>query len=86
MTDSKARMLRPSRPMIRPFISSPGKCSTETTDSLVCSLATRWMARVTIRLARSSPSRRAAFSVSRISSAASRLAWFWMPVTSSALA
>ena len=52
VTDSKARMLRPSRPMIRPFISSPGRCSTETTDSLVCSLATRWMARVTILRAR----------------------------------
>ena len=86
MTDSKARMFRPSRPMIRPFISSPGRCRTETTDSLVCSLATRWMARVTIRRARSSPSRRAAVSVSRTSSAASRLAWFWMPATSSALA
>ena len=41
VTDSKARMLRPSRPMMRPFISSPGRCSTETTDSLVCSVATR---------------------------------------------
>ena len=79
-------MFRPSRPMIRPFISSPGRCSTETTDSLVCSLATRWMASVTIRRARCSPSRRAALSVSRTSSAASRLAWFWMPATSSALA
>ena len=56
VTDSKARMLRPSRPMIRPFISSPGRCSTETTDSLVCSVATRWMASVTILRARFSPS------------------------------
>ena len=55
VTDSKARMLRPSRPMILPFISSPGRCSTDTTDSLVCSLATRWMARVTIRRARGLP-------------------------------
>ena len=29
VTDSNARMLRPSRPMIRPFISSPGRCSTD---------------------------------------------------------
>ena len=56
MTDSNARMLRPSRPMMRPFISSPGRCRTETTDSLVCSVATRWMARVTILRARFSPS------------------------------
>ena len=79
-------MLRPSRPMILPFISSPGRCSTETTDSLVCSLATRWMASVTIRLARSSPSRRACVSASRTISTASRLAWFSMAATSSVLA
>ena len=79
VTDSKARMLRPSRPMIRPFISSPGRCSTETTDSLVCSLATRWMASVTILRARLSPSLRASASISRTISAASRLAWFSMP-------
>ena len=62
--DSKARMFRPSRPMIRPFISSPGRCITETTDSLVCSTATRWMARVTILRARLSAS---AFASSRCS-------------------
>ena len=76
VTDSKARMLRPSRPMMRPFISSPGRCSTETTDSLVCSVATRWMARVTILRARFSPSDLASCSISRTMSAASRLAWF----------
>ena len=86
VTDSKARMLRPSRPMILPFISSPGRCSTDTTDSLVCSLATRWIARVTIRRARVSPSRRAWLSVSLTMSAASRLAWFSMLATSSAFA
>ena len=79
-------MLRPSRPMIRPFISSPGRCSTETTDSLVCSVATRWMARVTILRARLSPSTFASCSMSLTMSAASRLAWFSMTVTSSALA
>ena len=43
VTASKVRMLRPSRPMMRPFISSLGRCSTETTDSAVCSVATRWI-------------------------------------------
>ncbi len=86
VTDSKARMLRPSRPMMRPFISSPGRCRTDTTDSLVCSVATRWMARVTILRARFSPSTLASRSMSLTMSAASRLAWFSMAVTSSALA
>ena len=86
VTDSKARMLRPSRPMMRPFISSPGRCSTETTDSLVCSVATRWMARVTILRARFSPSDLASCSISRTMRAASRLAWFSIVATSSALA
>ena len=45
-------MLRPSRPMIRPFMSSLGRCSTETTDSLVCSVASRWIAPVMILRAR----------------------------------
>jgi len=31
----EARMLRPSRPMIRPFISSDGRCTTETVCSAV---------------------------------------------------
>ena len=86
VTDSKARMLRPSRPMIRPFISSPGRCSTETTDSLVCSVATRWMARVTIFRARFSPSDLASCSMSRTIRAASRLAWFSIVATSSVFA
>ena len=30
---SSARMLRPSRPMMRPFISSEGRCTTETVVS-----------------------------------------------------
>ena len=36
---SKERMLRPSRPMIRPFISSLGKATTETVLSFVTSCA-----------------------------------------------
>ena len=86
VTDSKARMLRPSRPMILPFISSPGRCMTETTDSVVCSTATRWMASVTILRARLSASALAVASMSLIVSAASRLAWFSRVATSSALA
>jgi hypothetical protein len=86
VTDSKARMFRPSRPMMRPFISSLGRWSTETTDSLVCSVATRWMASVTIFLARLSPSDLASCSMSLTMSAASRLAWFSMVATSSVLA
>ena len=86
VTDSKARMLRPSRPMILPFISSPGRCMTETTDSLVCSTATRWMASVTILRARLSASDLAVASMSLIDTAASRLAWFSIVATSSAFA
>ena len=52
VTDSKARMLRPSRPMMRPFISSAGRCSTLTTVSVVCSLATRCTASTTTLRAR----------------------------------
>ena len=73
VTDSNARMLRPSRPMIRPFISSAGRCSTLTTLSAVCSLATRWMASTTILRARCSPSDWASASMSRTRIAASRL-------------
>ena len=86
VTDSKARMFRPSRPMIRPFISSPGRCSTETTDSLVCSVATRWIASETTLRARFSPSDRAWCSMSRTIRTASRLAWFSIVPTSSDLA
>ena len=57
VTCSKARMLRPSRPMIRPFMSSPGRCTADTTDSEVCSEATRWMAPTTIIWARALASR-----------------------------
>ena len=71
---SKARMLRPSRPMMRPFMSSLGSANTDTVDSAVCSDATRWMAIVTILRARSSPSSRARCSISRTWVMAARLA------------
>ena len=39
VADSRARMLRPSRPMIRPFMSSEGKGTTATVRSATYSLA-----------------------------------------------
>ena len=41
---SSARMLRPSRPMIRPFMSSLGSCTTLTVVSAACDAASRCMA------------------------------------------
>ena len=67
-------MLRPSRPMIRPFMSSLGRANTLTVDSAVCSEATRWIAIVRILRARSSPSSRACCSISRTCAIAERLA------------
>ena len=48
---SRARMFRPSRPMIRPFMSSLGRSTTETVDSTTCSAADRWMAPLMISAA-----------------------------------
>ncbi len=48
---SKARMLRPSRPIIRPFISSFSIWNTVTEFSTAYSEATRWMVWITMRLA-----------------------------------
>ena len=42
---SRVRMLRPSRPMMRPFISSLGRGTTDTVASATWSAAQRWMAR-----------------------------------------
>ena len=50
-------MLRPSRPMIRPFMSSVGMWTVLTVVSAVWSAALRWMAVARIRLDRSSPIR-----------------------------
>ena len=80
-------MLRPSRPMIRPFMSSPGRCTADTTDSDVCSEATRWMAPTTIIWARRVRPRATAWrSMSRATSTACRLASCSTAATSSALA
>ena len=43
-------MLRPSRPMIRPFMSSRAAARPRRRDSLVCSEASRWIAVARIRL------------------------------------
>jgi len=53
---SMARMLRPSRPMMRPFISSFGSGTTDTVTSLAWSAAQRWMAVAMISRARLSAS------------------------------
>ena len=50
VASSSARMLRPSRPMMRPFRSSLGRSTTETVVSMACSAALRWMASVMILL------------------------------------
>ena len=52
---SSARMFRPSRPMIRPFMSSLGRSTTDTAASATYSEAIRQMARPMTCLARSSP-------------------------------
>ena len=49
-------MLRPSRPMMRPFISSFGSGTTDTVTSLAWSAAQRWMAVAMISRARVSAS------------------------------
>ena len=48
---SRARMLRPSRPMIRPFTSSFSIWNTLTEFSTAVSVATRWIVWITIFLA-----------------------------------
>ena len=60
-------MLRPSRPMMRPFISSLGSGTTETDDSETWSDAQRWIDVVMIRRARSSASSFACASIWRTS-------------------
>jgi hypothetical protein len=65
VASSNARMFRPSRPMIRPFISSLGSDTLDTVVSAVCSAAIRWTARATIFLASRSAFRRAVSRISR---------------------
>ena len=71
---SSARMLRPSRPMIRPLRSSLGRSTTETVVSMACSAALRWMASATICWARTAAVSRASVSRRLTRLAASRRA------------
>ena len=64
-------MLRPSRPMIRPFISSFGRWTTVTVCSAVWSAATRWIAVTMMSRAFSVASSRARRSIDRASLTAS---------------
>ena len=73
-------MLRPSRPMIRPFISSFGRGITDTVTSAVWSAAHRWMARaMTSRAFRSAVSRASASIFFPICTASRRISTsaFW---------
>ncbi len=71
---SSARMLRPSRPMMRPFRSSLGRSTTDTVVSMACSAALRWMASVMICCARTAAVSRASVSRRLTRLAASRRA------------
>ena len=64
-------MLRPSRPMIRPFRSSEASWTTDTVVSAVCPEAVRWIATDRMFRARLSDSRRASSSMRRTSFAMS---------------
>ena len=61
---SRARILRPSRPIIRPFISSFGNATTETVVSATWSAAQRWIAPEIISFAFFSASSLACCSIS----------------------
>ena len=73
---SKAWILRPLRPMMRPFISSEGIFTTEVVTSATWSDATRWMAAAISLRARLSPSSRASVSICRMMRAISARASF----------
>ena len=83
---SRVRMLRPSRPMMRPFISSLGRPTTETVVSATWSAAQRWIAREIISRAFFSASSLACCSKSLISIADSCLTSSSKDCSSSCLA
>ena len=62
VASSSARMLRPSRPMMRPLRSSLGRSTTDTVVSMAWSAADRWIASVMYCLARSAAVSRASAS------------------------
>ena len=79
-------MLRPSRPMMRPFISSDGMGTVVTVASAVWSTMTRWMAVMTTSRALSSAPSRAERSMARTRRTASFSASSRTCSTSAALA
>ena len=92
-------MFRPSRPMIRPFRSSLGSCTTETVVSAVWLEAVRWIATERMLRARRSASTFASSSIwrtslamswrvssSTLTSSASRACWAVSPATRSSSA
>ncbi len=70
---SKARMLRPSRPMTRPFISSFGMSTVLVVDSAVCAAAYRCNAKRSVSRACSSQRSAVFFSCFRISAPCSSI-------------
>ncbi len=83
---SRARMLRPSRPMMRPLRSSLGSCTELTAASLTTSEARRWMAETMVQRAFFWASSAASSSMRRTSLEASMRAVYSSWLTSSSLA
>ena len=83
---SSARMLRPSRPMIRPFMSSAASWTTDTVVSAAWPAARRCMQTERMLRTRRSASRLVSSSIWRIRRAASCLAWSSISLSSSCLA
>ena len=83
---SRARMLRPSRPMMRPFMSSLGSCTTETVVSAAWLAARRCMATERIERTRRSASRLVSSSTERRILTESWRAWSSTSLSSACLA
>ena len=83
---SSARMLRPSRPMMRPFMSSLGSCTTETVVSAAWLAARRCIATERIERTRRSASRLVSSSTARRILAESWRAWSSTSLSSACLA
>ena len=86
VADSSARILRPSLPIIRPFISSFGSCTTETVFSATKSAAYLWMAVAMIFFDFLSASSFASFSILLINLAPSYRASFSIALINSSFA
>ena len=79
-------MLRPSRPMMRPFISSEGRLTEVTVTSVVTSVAMRWIVVTRMSRERRSAESWASCSILLMMIWASRLASFSSPWMMSFLA